>query len=204
MPSSAPAVLDANTATTSRQSGACPTICDGFKISVLQAFQLCVVFTLNFCNGGCQRNGIFAFLFVSKENPQRRSQKRPRNNDDGKHDKKRRAATQTGEGAYQLLDRLCRGFDQLFSRAAAAALVARLLLFWSIFRCASCVADFRARFAAVFDAGVFGCTFGVLICSVSIVRIETPRRGLSRGAGAWSSAFHGWRGLFHWWSLCRC
>ena len=69
-----------------------------------------------------------------------------------------------------------------FFAAAAAALAARLLLFWSIFRCASCVADFRARFAAVFDAGVFGFTFGVLICSVSIVRMETPRRGLSRGA----------------------
>ena len=87
---------------------------DGHKISILQAFQLCVVFTLNFCDGGCQRNGIIAFLLVGKENPQRRSQKRPRNNDDEKHDKKRRAATQTGEGAYQLLDRLCRGFGQLF------------------------------------------------------------------------------------------
>ena len=69
-----------------------------------------------------------------------------------------------------------------FFAAAAAALVARLLLFWSIFRCASCVAAFRARFAAVFDAGVFGCTFGVLICSVSIVRIETPRQDFSLGA----------------------
>ena len=69
-----------------------------------------------------------------------------------------------------------------FFAAAAAALVARLLLFWSIFRCASCVADFRARFAAVFDAGVFGCTFGALICSVSIARMETPRRDFSLGA----------------------
>lgn len=69
-----------------------------------------------------------------------------------------------------------------FFVAAAAALAVRLLLFLSIFRCASCVAAFRARFAAVFDAGVFGFTFGVLICSVSIVRMETPRRGLSRGA----------------------
>ena len=69
-----------------------------------------------------------------------------------------------------------------FFAAAAAALAARLLPFLSIFRCASCVAAFRARFAAVFDAGVFGCTFGVLICSVSIVRIETPRQDFSLGA----------------------
>lgn len=69
-----------------------------------------------------------------------------------------------------------------FFAAAAAALVARLLLFWSIFRCASCVADFRARFVSIFDTGVFGCTFGVLICSVSIVRIETPRQDFSLGA----------------------
>ncbi|WP_418849819.1 hypothetical protein, partial [Ruminococcus sp.] len=47
-----------------------------------------------------------------------------------------------------------------FFAAAAAALAARLLLFWSIFRCASCVAAFRARFVAVFDAGVFDCAFG--------------------------------------------
>ena len=57
----------------------------------------------------------------------------------------------------------------------AAALAARLLLFLSIFRCASCVAVFRARFVAVFDAGVFDCAFGALICSVSRVRISMPR-----------------------------
>ena len=69
-----------------------------------------------------------------------------------------------------------------FFAAAAAALVARLLLFLSIFRCASCVAAFRARFVAVFDTDVFGCTFGALICSESLVRMETPRRDFSLGA----------------------
>ena len=69
-----------------------------------------------------------------------------------------------------------------FFAAAAAALVARLLLFWSIFRCASCVAAFRARFVAVFDAGVFDCAFGALICSVSLVRISTPRWDFSLSA----------------------
>ena len=66
--------------------------------------------------------------------------------------------------------------------AAAAALDARLLLFLSIFRCASCVAAFRARFDAVFDTDVFDCFFGGLICSVSLVRISTPRRDFSLGA----------------------
>ena len=69
-----------------------------------------------------------------------------------------------------------------FFAAAAAALAARLLLFWSIFRCASCVTAFRARFVAVFDAGVFDCAFGALICSVSLVRISTPRWDFSLGA----------------------
>ena len=35
---------------------------DGHIISILQAFQLCVVFTLNFCNGGCQRNGMLVMI----------------------------------------------------------------------------------------------------------------------------------------------
>ena len=41
-----------------------------------------------------------------------------------------------------------------FFAAAAAALAARLLLFLSIFLCASCVAAFRARFVSIFDVGV--------------------------------------------------
>ena len=61
----------------------------------MQAFQLCVVFTLNFCNGSCQRNGIFAFLLIRKQDAERRCKKRARDNDDGKYDKKRRAAAQT-------------------------------------------------------------------------------------------------------------
>ena len=69
-----------------------------------------------------------------------------------------------------------------FFAAATAALAARELLFLSIFRCASCVAAFRARFVSIFDTDVFDCAFGVLICSVSFVRIETPRRDFSLGA----------------------
>jgi len=84
------------------------------KISVLQALQFGVIFTLNFRNGCRQWNGIVAFLFICEKNPQRRCKERARDNDDGKHDKKRRTAAQTGKGAYQLLDGLCRGFSQLF------------------------------------------------------------------------------------------
>ena len=84
------------------------------KIAVLQAFQLSMIFTLNFRDGGCQRNGIVAFLFVGKENTKWRCKERARDNDDGEHDEKRRATAQTGKGAYQLLDGLCRGFGQLF------------------------------------------------------------------------------------------
>ena len=73
-----------------------------------------MIFALNFRDSRRQRNGIVAFLFVGKENPQRRCKERARHNDDGKHDEKRRAAAQTGKGAYQLLDRLCSGFGQLF------------------------------------------------------------------------------------------
>ena len=35
---------------------------------------------------------------------------------------------------------------------------------------------------SIFDTDVFGCTVGGVICSVSLVRIETPRWGLSLGA----------------------
>ena len=73
-----------------------------------------MILALNFRNSRCEWNGVVCLLLVGKENPQRRCKERPRNNDDGKHDKKRRAATQTGEGAYQLLDGLCRGLGQLF------------------------------------------------------------------------------------------
>ena len=69
-----------------------------------------------------------------------------------------------------------------FFAAAAAALAARLLLFLSIFLCASCVAVFRARFVAVFDADAVGAAFGALICSVSLVRIEILCWGRSLGA----------------------
>lgn len=69
-----------------------------------------------------------------------------------------------------------------FFAAATAALATRELLFWSIFRCASCVAAFRARFVSIFDTDVFDCAFGALICSVSFVRMETPRRDFSLGA----------------------
>ena len=35
---------------------------------------------------------------------------------------------------------------------------------------------------SIFDTDVFGAAFGALICSVSLVRIETPRWGRSLGA----------------------
>ena len=91
-----------------------PDDLDRHKITVLQALQFYMVLTLDFCDGRCQWNGVVCLLLVGKENPQRRSQKCARDNDDGKHNEKRCAAAQTGKGAYQLLDRLCRGFGQLF------------------------------------------------------------------------------------------
>ena len=73
-----------------------------------------MVLTLDFRDGRCQWNGVVCLLLVRKKNPQRRCKERTRDNDDGKHNEKRRAAAQTGKGAYQLLDGLCRGFGQLF------------------------------------------------------------------------------------------
>ena len=70
-----------------------------------------------------------------------------------------------------------------FFAAAAAALAARLLLFWSIFRCASCVAAFRARFVSIFDTDVVGGAFEAPdVHLLSLVRISTPRRDFSLGA----------------------
>ena len=115
-----------------------PDNLDGRKIPVLQAFQLGMIFALNFCNGGCQRNGIVAFLLVRKEDAERRSQKCACDNDDGKHNKKRRAAAQTGECAYQLLDGLCRGFGQLFRGCGGCSGRAVVALFKHLSLCVLC------------------------------------------------------------------
>ena len=115
-----------------------PDDLNGYKISILQTLQLCMIFSLNFRNGCRQWNGIITFLFVRKENPQRRCKKRARDNDDGKHDEKRRAAAQTGEGAYQLLDGLRCGFGQLFRGCSGCSGCAVVALFKHFSLCILC------------------------------------------------------------------
>ena len=97
-----------------------------------------MILALNFRNGGCQRNGIVAFLLVRKKDAKRRSQKRTRDNDDGKHDEKRRAAAQTDQRAYQLLDGLCRSFSQLFRGCGGCSGRAVVALFKHFSLCILC------------------------------------------------------------------
>ena len=51
-----------------------------------------MILALNFRNSRCEWNGVVCLLLVGKQNPQRRCKERTRDNDDGKYDKKRRAA----------------------------------------------------------------------------------------------------------------
>ena len=157
-----------------------------------------MIFTLNFRDGGCQRNGIVAFLFVGKENTKWRCKERARDNDDGEHDEKRRATAQTGKGAYQLLDCLCIGFSQLFrgcddcSGRAVVALFKHLSLciLRSCFSCAFCC-GFRCR------------RFRCCLWCADLLCISRPDINAARGPfprrGVWLRLLADGGRLLRWW-----
>lgn len=101
---------------------------DGCEISILQFLQFCVILALYLRNGSCQWNGIVCLLLVGKQNPQRRSQERACDNDDGKHNEKRCAAAQRDKCVYQLFRRFCRRFAQLLCRCNGCSCYAGIAL----------------------------------------------------------------------------